>query len=141
MNLLLPFFYHARSQVTLYAEANPVLESLKKEFKLSALTNGNADLALVGIDHLFDDIQHASLTNPPKPDSAMFHKTASALGVEAAHILHVGDNPEADVQGGRKAGSMTVWFNQNKADWPDHLPPADFEIDNLSTLITIMRMA
>lgn len=132
-------FYQVRSQVDLYKDACQVLESLKLDYKIAALTNGNADLTLIGIDHLFDDIQLASLSNPPKPDKAMFNKTAAALGVETEHILHVGDNPGTDVEGGRNAGTMTVWFNQHGVEWPDHYQPADIEIDNLTVLTEIMR--
>lgn len=131
-------FFHARSQVTLYDDAIPVLEALKRRYKTAALTNGNADLGLIGIAHLFDDIQMATLTNTPKPHRTMFDNTATALGVELDQILHIGDNPTTDVGGGNAAGTMTVWFNQHNETWPQDLPEPDIEIQRLSTLIELL---
>lgn len=127
-------FFVARSQVTLYNGARELLERLKGHYKLAALTNGNADLSIVGIDHLFDDIQLASLENPAKPDPAMFVRCAANLGVDTRAILHVGDNPQTDVGGGINAGTMTVWFNQQHESWPDQLPCADIELASLNQL-------
>ncbi|SDS03738.1 putative hydrolase of the HAD superfamily [Paraoerskovia marina] len=39
-----------------------------------------------------------------KPDPAIFRATVDALGVPASTVLHVGDNPEADVAGATAAG-------------------------------------
>ncbi len=132
-------FYEARSRVALYEDAVPVLTELKQQYKLSAITNGNADLKIVGIEHLFDDIQLASLTSPPKPHRHMFDQSAAALGIEVHQILHVGDNPETDVGGAQSAGASAAWFNQFHDDWPDALQPADLVINNLITLTELLR--
>lgn len=131
-------FYTARSKVTLYEDAIPVLEALKKKYKTAAVTNGNADLKLIGISHLFDDVQLATLTNAPKPHRAMFDNTARELDVELAEILHIGDNPATDVGGGNAAGTMTVWFNQHNEAWPEDLPQPDIEIQRLSHLLDLL---
>lgn len=131
-------FYQARSDVVLYSDAIPVLQALKSRYKLAALTNGNANLTQIGIAHLFNDIQAASINLSPKPHRAMFDKTASALGVELGEILHVGDNPATDIFGGQAAGTMTVWFNQYNSEWPAHLIGADFEIQTLSELPSLL---
>jgi len=131
-------FIRVRSEVTLYENAFAVLEMLKAHYKLAALTNGNADLERVGIAHLFDDIQAASLSTIPKPHRCMFDNTASALGVELNEILHIGDNPETDIVGGQAAGAMTVWFNQHETTWPENLPKADIEINSLGKLIRLL---
>jgi len=136
---LFQVFYHARSNVVLYADAMPMLRALSANFHLAALTNGNADLALIGIASIFADIQHASLKNPPKPDRAMFDKTAARLAVSCEQILHVGDNPVTDVGGAHNAGAHAVWFNQHGQSWPDHLPPPQGEIATLIDLVTLLN--
>ena len=46
-------FYAARNEVECYADALPALVRLAARFPLVSLTNGNADIARVGIAHLF----------------------------------------------------------------------------------------
>jgi len=120
-------FYRARSQVTLYDGTENLLKALKSTHKLAAITNGNADLDLVGIAHYFDDVLRASLQHRPKPDSHMFDTCCSNLGIAASELLHVGDN-------GHNAGVLTVWFNQIGAEWPSELPRATFEVSSLPEL-------
>lgn len=131
-------FYRARSEVDLYDDAVEVLQALRQRYSLSALTNGNADLTIAGVHHLFDDVQRASLSMAPKPAPDMFHLTAVNLSVQPNEILHIGDNPETDVGGAQNAGTMSVWFNQHGAEWPAQLTPADLEISSLSDLVTIL---
>ena len=47
-------YFAGRNDVELFAGAQTQLSSLKQKYQIGALTNGNADLAQVGIDHLFD---------------------------------------------------------------------------------------
>lgn len=131
-------FYHARSQVELFHDAIPTLERIREHYSVSALTNGNADLDIVGIKHLFDDIWQASLSVPPKPHSSMFHSTAEVFSVDPSAILHVGDNPITDVQGGNDAGALTVWYNATGSDWTESHTAPDFEITNLTELLQIL---
>ncbi len=118
-------FYRARSEVSLYEGTHELLKSLQNTHKLAAITNGNADLHLIGLADYFDDIQRATLTNPPKPASDMFDACCSNLGINNAELLHVGDNPETDIVGGYLAGARTVWFNQSNEAWPEHLQGPD----------------
>ncbi len=127
-------FYKARSQVVLYEGVVELLKDLSARYALAAITNGNADLDLIGIADYFDDIQCASLTNPPKPEPDMFLKSAAVMGVSVSQILHVGDNPQTDVVGGLNAGTQTVWFNQMQATWPEKLPRAHFEVRSIAEL-------
>jgi len=124
-------FYNARSEVVLYKGAHELLAALQKNYKVAAITNGNADLKLIGLADYFFDIQGASLTNPPKPEPDMFKACCVNLGIAAHELLHVGDNPQTDVVGGHNAGAKTVWFNQHDAAWPEELPRADFEVNSL----------
>ena len=54
-------------------------------------------------------------------------------GVGAEQIIHVGDNPEHDIQGARAVGMRTVWMNSQEEMWPGG-HRADREIDNLRQL-------
>lgn len=43
-----------------------------------------------------------------KPDRRIFARAAETLGVEISSILHIGDNPEADVWGAKQAGMRAL---------------------------------
>ena len=47
-------FYRARNEVTLYDDVRPALAALAPDYRLFALSNGNADLSLCGIDQYFE---------------------------------------------------------------------------------------
>lgn len=134
-------FYHARSQVVLYDGVHEILAALQKTHKVAAITNGNADLDLIGLTDYFHDIQSATLNNPPKPAANMFETCCKNLGIAATELLHVGDNPQTDVVGGHNAGAKTVWFNQIEASWPEELPRADFEVKSLSELQQLLTQS
>ncbi len=127
-------FYKARSEVELYEGTHEILAALQKKYKVAAITNGNANLELIGLSDYFQDIQSASLTKPPKPEPDMFKACCRNLGIAPHELLHVGDNPQTDVVGGQNVGVNTVWYNQLDASWPDELRRADFEVKSLLEL-------
>ncbi|MEP4991368.1 MAG: HAD-IA family hydrolase, partial [Paracoccaceae bacterium] len=43
-----------------------------------------------------------------KPSRAAFRAAADHLGLAPGHLLHVGDDPTADVRGARRAGMHTL---------------------------------
>jgi FMN hydrolase / 5-amino-6-(5-phospho-D-ribitylamino)uracil phosphatase len=44
-------FLAARNQVELFADVVPALESLRQRYRLASFSNGNADLAFIGLQH------------------------------------------------------------------------------------------
>jgi len=105
-------FYKARSRVTLYPGTAEVLDALGKHYQLAVITNGNADLNLIGLADRFQHIQRASIENPPKPDSSMFRRCLEEFDIPANALAHIGDNAATDVGGGQSVGARTIWFNQ-----------------------------
>lgn len=137
-------FYKARSEVNLYEGTHELLKALTPTYKLAAITNGNADLQLIGLADYFADIQCATLNNPPKPAADMFDACCANLGIANNELLHIGDNPKTDVIGGHLSGALTVWFNQSGEPWPESLlapeesgpdfQGPDFEVNSLPNL-------
>lgn len=132
-------FYNARSQVNLYDGALEMLAELKQHYRLVAITNGNADLDKIGIAKYFEQIYAADLTLAPKPAPDMFHRCLRELDIPACAMVHVGDNPSADIAGGQSAGVQTVWFNQYNQQWPVHLPAPDFEVKSVAEIASLFR--
>ncbi|MCG2633902.1 MAG: HAD-IA family hydrolase [Gammaproteobacteria bacterium] len=104
--------WEARNQVEFFADVLPVLEGLAEDYVLGAITNGNADLQRVGLDHLFRFSIRAVEIGCAKPDRALFEAAATEAGCSAEAMVHVGDDLHADVFGARQAGMRGVWVNR-----------------------------
>jgi putative hydrolase of the HAD superfamily len=131
-------WHAARNQCVPFDEVIPALEALKSSYRLATLSNGNADLAAIGIAHHFEVSLHAAALGCAKPDARTYAALASALTLQPAEILFVGDDPHADVAGPRSAGMQTVWMNRGEQAWPIELPPADHVIADLDDLVALL---
>jgi putative hydrolase of the HAD superfamily len=127
-------FLEARNTVDLYPDVIPHLERLHGRFTLVAVTNGNADLQTIGIRHLFHDVVTAASAGAAKPAQQIFDVAVGRTGVSAAEVLHVGDHPESDIDGARRAGLSTAWINRNGEEWPDHLDDPDATVTSMAEL-------
>jgi 2-haloalkanoic acid dehalogenase type II len=130
-------WHAARNQLEPYPEVIPALEELRRRFRLATLSNGNADLALIGLAHHFEVSFSAGALGYAKPDPRAYAALANALTLKPAEILFVGDEPHADVDGPRTAGMQTVWMNRAGVVWPDALPAADASVTDLAGLAAL----
>lgn len=127
-------FFHERNRVDFYPDALEGLHRLAGRLPLAALTNGNADLAVIGIASLFRFQLGAREYGAPKPDAGFFHEACRRLGFAPHEVLHVGDHPQMDVAGATHAGLRSCWIDRGDHAWPDTLPPADIHITTLTAL-------
>jgi 2-haloalkanoic acid dehalogenase type II len=127
-------FDAVRNDVELFPEVIPALEALGERFKVIAVTNGNANLELIGIRHLFDDVVTAAMAGAAKPAPAVFDMAVQVGGASKAQTLHVGDHPVYDVDGARAAGLRTAWVNRTAAVWPDEYVAPDIEVVHIGEL-------
>jgi putative hydrolase of the HAD superfamily len=116
----LEVFLNARNRVEFYDDVRPALERLSSRYRLFALSNGNADLGRCGIADLFAGHITARAAGAAKPDARIFAQLAAAAGVEPMQILHIGDDPLADVVGATQAGMQSAWINRTAREWPAH---------------------
>jgi len=130
-------FIRARNEVTLYDEVLPALEALRARFRLFTASNGNADLAAIGIAHLFERSVAAREVGALKPDPAIFHKAIEGTGLDAGEVAYVGDDPLMDIVGARRAGMRPVWINRTGAPWPSDIEPAEHAIGSLAELVEL----
>jgi putative hydrolase of the HAD superfamily len=131
-------WHAARNQLEPFADVVPALETLKRRYRLATLSNGNADLAKIGLAHHFEVTLSAGALGCAKPDARAYARLADVLTLKPAEILFVGDEPHADVVGPRTAGMQTVWVNRGGVVWPDALPAADACISGLDGLVTLL---
>ncbi|HYW03468.1 MAG TPA: HAD family hydrolase [Gammaproteobacteria bacterium] len=130
-------FLRARNEVVLYDDVRPVLDRLRRRYPMASITNGNADVRLIGLESYFTAAISATDVGHAKPHPAPFRAACAALGRPPAEVVHVGDDPESDVAGAASAGLRTVWVNRKGRAWPGG-PPPDLEIRSLSELETAL---
>jgi putative hydrolase of the HAD superfamily len=103
-------FFEARHQVTLYDDVLPGLERLAARYRLVAVSNGNAELARVGLGRWFSGSVSARLHGVAKPDPSIFLAACDAAGASPRQVLHLGDDLDADIAGALAAGLHAGWI-------------------------------
>jgi len=131
----LEVFFAARNRVEFYADVRPSLARLRSRYRLFALSNGNADLERCGIADLFAGHVTARAAGAAKPDPRIYAALLQMAGVEAAQVLHIGDDPLADVVGATQAGMQAVWLNRDAREWPPHFARPARTISTLAEII------
>ena len=109
-------FFEGRNNVTFYDHVISTLDILKDDYSLGVITNGNADLDMIGISDYFDYILSPAELNAHKPNPEMFEAALEATGLEAKEICHIGDHPINDVQASYDFGCKPIWFNENEGE-------------------------
>ena len=103
-----------RSRIDVPAETHETLTRLAKKWPLAAITNGNAQPHLFGLDSYFTFVLRAGPDGRSKPYADMYHLAGQKLDLPLAQILHVGDNLTTDVRGAVSCGMQACWINPHK---------------------------
>ena len=127
-------FFRERNRVDFYPDAHEGLQRIAARLPVAALTNGNADLAAIGIASLFQFQLGAREFGMGKPEPGIFLETCRRLEVEPHEVLHVGDHPHMDVAGAARAGLRSCWIDRGEHEWPQDLAPADLHVTTLTAL-------
>lgn len=130
-------FIAVRSDFCVPEKTVSVLRKLRQRVKVAALTNGNADPALIGLDGEIDFCLRASGFMMSKPAPDLFWEAASRFGLKPGEVMHVGDDAVTDIIGAKNAGFMScaVPSRCGRQAWKV-LP--DVEISDLSELLDIV---
>lgn len=111
---------------TLGSGTHALLESLRERgFLLGLVSNAfdppdllHRDLAELGVAERLDVAVFSSEIGRRKPDPEIFEHALSAVGVDAAEVLFVGDNLATDIAGARALGMHTcqaAWFHADES--------------------------
>lgn len=131
-------FFAARNDVEVFADVRPALERLRSRYRLLALTNGNADLAMIGLADLFELSLGAAEAGAAKPDPRIFAALLDRAGLAPGKVAHVGDDPVVDVDGARRAGLVAVWMDRFARPWPQGLAPPAYRVGDFEDLARLM---
>jgi FMN hydrolase / 5-amino-6-(5-phospho-D-ribitylamino)uracil phosphatase len=121
-------FFEARNQLDLFADVRPGLTRLRACYTLATLSNGNADLGLIGLSDFFTVSLNARGVGAAKPDRRAFEQLVQALNLTAGEVLYVGDDPLLDVEAAREAGLQAAWMNRSGLTWPANVSSADVNV-------------
>jgi FMN hydrolase / 5-amino-6-(5-phospho-D-ribitylamino)uracil phosphatase len=131
-------FIRARNEVELYEDVVPALEQLRSRYRLFTASNGNADLGKIGLAHYFERTIAARHVGALKPDPAIFHKVIEGTDLQPHDVVYVGDDPQLDVEGARKAGMHAIWIDRQGVEWPVELQPASHAVKSLAELVRLL---
>jgi len=134
-------FFRARNTVTLYRDVQGTLDHLQGKYRLFTLTNGNADLTAIGLHRFFERSFAARDIGALKPDAVVFQHVLSQMGLRAEQVLHIGDDPIADVHGARSAGMHSLWLNRDGSQWPVALGLAPTTLSRVDELLPLLAAA
>lgn len=130
-------FYAERNRVQCYPDALDALARISAKLPVAALSNGNADLVAIGLDHHFAFQLGSREHGAAKPDPSIFHAACARLGCAPHEVLHVGDHIETDVLGAARAGLRTAWVHRDDAHhthWPHDDVRPDLIVPDLAAL-------
>ena len=124
-----------------YKEVSETLKALKeKKFKLAILSNGTPSLLneLVksnNLENLFDDIFSIEEVGVYKPNSKVYDMPIKKYKIEKNEVAFLSANTW-DVSGGGNYGYQSIWVNRNNNIFDNLDFKPDFEVKNLSGLLT-----
>ena len=131
-------FFAARNRLEPYPDVQPALARLRARYLLATLSNGNADLGRIGLAAQFSVSLSAREVGAAKPDPRCFERLAQALELAPHQVLYVGDDPQADVEGARRAGLAAAWLNRSGRSWPHELACADLVVADCHELAELL---
>ncbi len=135
----LAHFRHHRNQVNLFDDALPTLKALGEHFKIGSITNGNAQLDVIGVREHFDFVVTAEEAGAAKPNKKIFDFAREQIDLASHELLYVGDHPTNDVIGSKNSGWQALWFNPDAKQWSEEIQP-NAQIQSLSELLELLKI-
>lgn len=126
----------------LYDDVIPVLDELKKNYRLLLLTNGSPELQQTKLtltpelNPYFEHVVISGNYGKGKPDPGIFQYALSLMSLEAKEVIMVGDNLNTDILGANRAGVRSVWINRHQKTRNEVVPT--YEITHMGDLYEIL---
>jgi putative hydrolase of the HAD superfamily len=119
-----------KRHTTLFPEAEQVLASLNKKYKVALITNtqgqktaGNHRISLFPeLEKFFEVIIVAGEGRvPPKPAAEPFRRCLAQLQTAPSEAVYVGDDYRIDICGAQDAGLHPIWLQHHsvRRNWPE----------------------
>jgi len=130
-----------RHKMQIPLATHTLLTKLATKYPLGVITNGNVEIAKIGLGDYFQFSLRGGPDGRSKPFPEIFELASQKLNVPAHHILHVGDNLSTDVNGAINSDFLACWiniFNQDIFHLSDARCLPHIEITQLSELDNLL---
>jgi putative hydrolase of the HAD superfamily len=141
-------FSRSKGVRELRLEALPVIRTLSERgYRVGVISNTISrvlvpgELEEAGLKPFLEGLVMSSLTGIRKPDPALFHIAAETVSVPPGQCVYIGDQPNRDVEGPRRAGyGLNVILKTSNYPVDQDLPELqipDITIDGLEDLLDL----
>lgn len=132
------YLKHRFEDIELYPDVIPVLDTLRSDFRLGLLSNGNGYPERCGLPDRFSFVVFSQNVGVEKPDAEIFLAACRRAGCAPHELTHVGDSLQSDVMGANGIGAVSVWLNRDAKRNDSGIVP-DHEIRSLTELKDIVE--
>lgn len=148
MNLYgLPKIKWYKEDEELYTDTVFVLDELSKRYQIGVIANQSLGTAerfkQKGILKYIDLVIASAEEGVEKPDKRIFEIALQRANCRPENAVMIGDRVDNDIVPAKKLGMKTVWIKQGFGKYwkiVDQEEIADYEIDNLTTLLSILDL-
>jgi putative hydrolase of the HAD superfamily len=141
-------FSRSKGVRELRTESLPVIKTLfERGYRIGIISNTVSkvlvpgELEEAGINPYIETLVMSSITGIRKPDPSMFTESAKIVGVQPGKSIYIGDQPNRDVEGPRRAGfGLNVILKTSNYPEGQELPELqvpDITVDSLTELLEI----
>ncbi len=133
------YLKHRFEDIELYPDVITALDSLRSDFSLGLLSNGNGYPERCGLPDRFSFVVLSQDIGVEKPDKAIFIAACERAECAPSELMHVGDSLESDVAGANGVGAVSVWLNRNAKKNESGIVP-DHEVKSLTELADLVKV-
>ncbi len=132
--------------IRLYAGAGELLRRLRERGRgVYLLSNAQRvfterELRLLQIKDCFDGILISSDCGVKKPDEKFFHILLEKYRIAPEHALMIGNDPDCDVKGARRAGMDTFYIHSGISPKTDGKVDADYSMMKMNLKVLQKRL-
>lgn len=131
----------SRYKLQLYPGVHKVLDALKVNYRLAAVSDGQSvwarpELYHVGLLDMFDPLIISSDLGFRKPDPRIYQAALAKLDLWPEEVIFIGNDMYRDVWGPHQLGMKTVFFKSNQGDHSPQNVEADYIIYRFEELPT-----
>lgn len=127
--------------IYLYPDARNVMDTLKKKYRLTMITNGASvwqreKIEKLDIEDYFEEIIVSGELGHHKPNPKIFQEMTERTGVTPDEIMYIGNDYRKDIQGAKTSGWRTAWVKRTDEKRDETVP--DYTISELSELLDFL---
>lgn len=132
------YLKHRFEDIELYPDVLTTLNTLRKDYRLGLISNGNGYPEKCGLPEFFSFVIFSQDVGIKKPNPEIFSMACKKANCSNSELLHIGDSLESDVQGANAAGVLSVWLNRDRSTNNSTIKPV-FEIQSLNEISEILK--